>query len=319
MIGLIARVLAAIRIVCPSAADLAASSMPIIWPAPGRLSTTSFCARARAMMSVPPPAAEGTMKRTGFDGYPVWAAAPNPTRVSTKKTDVFIRRQCTAAAFPPRSWARSRGLESSDASSRNASSQASRALGRAGPLRAVTLFLDRRASSFGLPRAFLRLDAFGDVGHHAQACRPAVECQIERNDLDVNQLAVLLPVNPQAMPVGVALILESLGQLRHFLRRADLVCGHREELLPGVAVVLHRGFVYRQKSEGLRIHHPHRMRMHLEKGAVARFAAFERFLGAHLFGDVLADAAISGERAVAVEDGFPAYAHVAHFSQVIAS
>ncbi len=52
------------------------------------------------MMSVPPPAAEGTMKRTGFDGYPVWAAAPNPTRVSTKKTDVFIRRQCTAAAFP---------------------------------------------------------------------------------------------------------------------------------------------------------------------------------------------------------------------------
>src|SRR5881396_2499128 len=74
MIGLIASVLAAIRIVCPSAEDLAAISMPIIWPAPGRLSTTncapsdseSFCASARAMMSVPPPAAEGTMKRTGF-------------------------------------------------------------------------------------------------------------------------------------------------------------------------------------------------------------------------------------------------------------
>src|SRR6266849_10708499 len=77
MTGLIARVLAAIRIVCPSAGDLAAISIPIIWPAPGRLSTTnccasdseSFCASARAMMSVPPPAAEGTMKRTGFDGY----------------------------------------------------------------------------------------------------------------------------------------------------------------------------------------------------------------------------------------------------------
>src|SRR6266850_3871993 len=72
MIGLIARVLAAIRIVCPSAADLAASSMPIIWPAPGRLSTTnccpsdseSFCARARAMMSVPPPATERSEEHT---------------------------------------------------------------------------------------------------------------------------------------------------------------------------------------------------------------------------------------------------------------
>src|SRR6266853_4681229 len=93
MTGLIARVLAAIRIVCPSAGDLAAISIPIIWPAPGRLSTTnccpsdseSFCASARAMISVPPPAAEGTMKRTGFEGYPVCAAAPAQTRVSRRK------------------------------------------------------------------------------------------------------------------------------------------------------------------------------------------------------------------------------------------
>src|SRR6266498_2276162 len=96
MIGLIARVLAAIRIVCPSAGDFAASSMPIIWPAPGRLSTTncwpsdseSLCATERAMMSVPPPAAEGTMKRTGFAGYAVWAAAPSDNRANRKSEGV---------------------------------------------------------------------------------------------------------------------------------------------------------------------------------------------------------------------------------------
>src|SRR6266699_4944214 len=96
MIGLIARVLAAIRIVCPSAGDFAASSMPIIWPAPGRLSTTncwpsdseSLCATERAMISVPPPAAEGTMKRTGFAGYAVWAAAPSDNRANRKGEEV---------------------------------------------------------------------------------------------------------------------------------------------------------------------------------------------------------------------------------------
>src|SRR5438309_9368665 len=97
MIGLIARVLAAIRIVWPSAGDLAANSIPIIWPAPGRLSTTNcapsdsetFCERARAMMSVPPPAAEGTMKRTGFAGYTVWAAAPSDNRANRKSERVL--------------------------------------------------------------------------------------------------------------------------------------------------------------------------------------------------------------------------------------
>src|SRR5258706_85223 len=101
MIGLIASVLAAIRIVCPSAGDLAASSMPIIWPAPGRLSTTnccasdseSFCARARAMMSVPPPAAEGTMKRTGLDGYAAVCAG------ACAQASTEIRRRIVLIAF----------------------------------------------------------------------------------------------------------------------------------------------------------------------------------------------------------------------------
>src|SRR6266705_219421 len=98
MTGLIASVLAAIRIVCPSAWDLAAISIPIIWPAPGRLSTTnccpsdseSFCASARAMMSVPPPAAEGTMKRTGFAGYAVCAAADSQASAEIRRRIVLI-------------------------------------------------------------------------------------------------------------------------------------------------------------------------------------------------------------------------------------
>ena len=50
--------------------------MPIIVPAPGRLSTmtcwpsrsVSLGARMRAMMSVPPPAEDGTTMRTGLAG-----------------------------------------------------------------------------------------------------------------------------------------------------------------------------------------------------------------------------------------------------------
>jgi hypothetical protein len=50
--------------------------VPIVLPAPARFSTTncwprlaeSRCAMKRAMKSVPPPGANGTMMRTGFVG-----------------------------------------------------------------------------------------------------------------------------------------------------------------------------------------------------------------------------------------------------------
>src|SRR5712691_2132514 len=326
MIGLIARVLAAIRIVCPSAGDLAASSMPIIWPAPGRLSTTncwpsdseSLCATERAMMSVPPPAAEGTMKRTGFAGYAVWAAAPSDNRANRKSEGVpsggmrrpFFRalewrrrERILVRAVPCRKLART--------------ARAGRAR-RAGPSCVLGAFQERLISLLDLPRPFLRLQALGDVGHHAQARRLAVEFQIERNDLDVDQLAALLSVQPFPVPVRTALILESLQQLGDFLGRADLVGGHREELLPRVAVVPHRGVVDGEERERLRIDHPHGVRMDIEQGAVARLAVLKRLLRAHLLGHVLADPPVSGKPAVAVEDRLAAVAQIAHLSGLAA-
>ena len=62
--------------VWPSGGDLATMSVPITVLPPARLSTTtdcphisfSFCASTRAMMSVLPPAANGTTSRTGLAG-----------------------------------------------------------------------------------------------------------------------------------------------------------------------------------------------------------------------------------------------------------
>ena len=62
--------------VWPSGAAFAAASEPIEPPAPGRLSIStdcarpseSFCARARARISVEPPGGKGTIRRIGREG-----------------------------------------------------------------------------------------------------------------------------------------------------------------------------------------------------------------------------------------------------------
>jgi hypothetical protein len=74
-------------------------SMPILAPPPGRLSTItccpnaspSFCPVRRATKSEPPPAAKGTMMRTGFVGY-CWAIADAAiASVSAATTDFELR------------------------------------------------------------------------------------------------------------------------------------------------------------------------------------------------------------------------------------
>src|SRR5260221_922313 len=63
--------------VYPSGAASRAVSMPILPPAPARLSTTTdwpklalnFCAMMRPMVSIPPPGANGTINRIGRVGY----------------------------------------------------------------------------------------------------------------------------------------------------------------------------------------------------------------------------------------------------------
>ena len=61
-------------------------------PAPGLFSITKvwpiamviLCAMMREMVSEEPPAENGTMRRTGFSGYP-WACAPKVARTSASR------------------------------------------------------------------------------------------------------------------------------------------------------------------------------------------------------------------------------------------
>src|SRR5215813_10333059 len=71
--------------------------MPIMVPAPGRLSmmnccprpSVSFGAMMRATMSVPPPAEDGTTIRTGLPGYPCARLPP----AAMASTAVHTRRR----------------------------------------------------------------------------------------------------------------------------------------------------------------------------------------------------------------------------------
>jgi hypothetical protein len=67
-------------------------SAPITPPAPPRLSTTtglpslseSFCAIVRAVKSVPPPAANGTINRIGFVGNSTSPAVADPAAKASR-------------------------------------------------------------------------------------------------------------------------------------------------------------------------------------------------------------------------------------------
>src|ERR1700694_5018035 len=87
----------------PSGVALTAVSTPTVSPPPAGLSTTtnlpndsaSFCAIRRADASVPPPGANGTMRRTGLAGYVAGcadtcteAAAARTANPSLAKTNV---------------------------------------------------------------------------------------------------------------------------------------------------------------------------------------------------------------------------------------
>src|SRR3977135_547874 len=97
--------------------------------------------------------------------------------------------------------------------------------------------LDQRlVARLELARLLLCFQALGDVADHGQARRPAVECEIEGDDFHVDLLPALLAVPRHTLHVGTARILKVLEQLRDVLRRAKLLGGHGQKLLPRVAV-----------------------------------------------------------------------------------
>src|SRR5262249_23084288 len=93
------------KTVYPSGSDLATYSAPMLLPAPGLFSMNtcwphiaeSLSASMRATISVGPPAATGTMMRTGLVGYPALGVCALPASGE-------------AAGAPPQSGLKSRRL-----------------------------------------------------------------------------------------------------------------------------------------------------------------------------------------------------------------
>ena len=137
----------------------------------------------------------------------------------------------------------------------------------------------------------LHLSPFGDVLRENQLRLPVGEDEGVRHDLHLDEGAVLRPVAPDPRLVEpLAHPCDVLQQRRDVLGRADVLDGHPQELLAGVAVPPDGGVVDRQEGEGFQVVDPHRMRVGFEQqpvrvrrvpGGSARGAptGFARFLG----------------------------------------
>ena len=103
--------------------------------------------------------------------------------------------------------------------------------------------------------------------------RPAM-AQVEGRaaDLHVDQRSVLLPVHPRPDPRSPrgSDLLDRPPQAGDVGSGADIGDRHPEELVPGVAVVLQGGVIYRQEPQGVAVVHPHRRRVGVEQEPVPR-------------------------------------------------
>src|SRR5438477_8492021 len=168
-----------------------------------------------------------------------------------------------------------------------------------------------------LARLLLRFQPLGNVADHGQARRPTIESEIEGDDFDVDLLPILLEVSRHALHVGTARVLKVLEQLRDILRRAELLGGHRQKLLPRVAVMLDGRLVYGEETQGFVFHHPHRTGMDVEQHPVALFAVFQVLQPARLFRDVFSDAVVPLEFAQRVENRLAGHAQITHFAGTV--
>src|SRR5271170_4438724 len=72
----------------------------------------------------------------------------------------------------------------------------------------------------------------------------------------------------------------------NILDRANVFEGHGQELVPGIAVLAHRGGVYRKKSQSLPVEDPGRMWIVVKQFAVPFVALPEQFFGPLALGNV---------------------------------
>ncbi len=75
--------------------------------------------------------------------------------------------------------------------------------------------------------------------------------------------------------------------------------------------------VYGEEAQGLVFHHPHRTGMDVEQHSVALLAVFQVLLRARFVRDVLADAVVSLEIALRVENRLSGHAQIAHFAGIV--
>lgn len=144
--------------------------------------------------------------------------------------------------------------------------------------------------------------------------RPApVELDRVPRDLDREEPPVLRAMAPLAGTLHAdARERDRLAQRRDLLGRADVGDRHREELVAGVAVVLHGGGVDLEEAQRLAVVDPGGLRVVREQQPVLRFARLEPGLREPLLGDVLGDGDEALLRAPSVADGRHADARPDH-------
>ena len=106
--GLVAKVIPLINKVCPSGADLATKSVPMLVAAPGLYSTTTglpklscnLFAMARAKMSEVPPGVAGTMILIGLLGKGACAQASELCRLASKPITLKTPHKSPRIDFP---------------------------------------------------------------------------------------------------------------------------------------------------------------------------------------------------------------------------
>ena len=132
--------------------------------------------------------------------------------------------------------------------------------------------------------------ALGHVPSHRHSTGAVAEREGVLGDLDLDEIAVLLPQPPRSELWGDAGVTLGFEKGRDILRRPELLDRHVEELGAGVAEVADRGLVDVQEPERLGVIHPLRERAVVEHQPVPRLARAQGLFGPMTLGDVGRDA-----------------------------
>ena len=113
---------------------------------------------------------------------------------------------------------------------------------------------------------------FGHVDDRAKARRAAGVFEIARIDGDENSRPIRYLVAPDLAALALAPLRNEAVEIGAILRKAQIGRRHLHERIARVSVTNHRRVVYREKSQRLNIHQPHRHRIDVEQQLKQLFA-----------------------------------------------